>query len=325
MKKLFSAVLAIAMILSVAPVAMAADSLNVYLKDDEYYDDLVTSVAPGSSCWVYLVQYDKDTTKGPKSISFDDIEVVDSDTGKTVKMLSVDRTATKLKGPGGDRAWFAKITVKSVSTSSYPEDGYDVENCTLEYTYDDHEYTGDVNLSTIEYEEADDELEEDEKMFTYKKDDDVDIDLPDNGGTFTGTARKDFDIIASMNTNVNNTLLNKYPNADMQFYNGNGATFPVTSGRLTIRGDKDDYIYEVGANNSLTDRSSTWSSSKDAFVISTTKIGKYIVSDTKLSASSSSNTDSPSPSSSSSQSEYIGSVPIANNGGITNPSTGACV
>ncbi len=328
MKKLFSVVLALAMIAAAAPVALA-DSTgysegDVYLKDDDYYDDHVTSLAPGSSGYVYLCDYDSDiTTTAPKSIRIDEMEVLDSDDGDTVKLISVERTASRLKVDSDNRAWFAKITVKPVSSSSYPEDGFDVIELTLEYTYDGVDETVTVNLDSIEYEEADDEFEEDEKMFTYEKDDDVDIDLPDSAGSFTGTARKDFDIVAAMDTEVDNSLLNKYPNADMRFFNGNGATFPVTNGKMTIYADSGDYLYEV-SGSTLTDRSSTWSSSKSAFVISTTKIGQYIVSDARLSAKTDTGTGSSSSTAASSSSEYIGSTPLPSNPVITNPQTGAC-
>lgn len=330
MKKIFSAVLALAMIAAAAPVALAATGYtegDVYLKDDDYYTDHVSTVAPGSSCYVYLCDYEDGITTGPKSIRIDEMEVLDSDTGKTVKLFSVDKSASRLKVSSDKRAWFAKLTVKSVSSSSYPEDGFDIITLRLEYSYNgSSDETVDVNLDAIEYDEADDEFEEDEKMFTYEKDDDVDIDLPNSAGTFTGTARKDFDIVAAMNTDVDNSLLNKYPNADIRFFNGNGATFPVTNGKLTIYADSGDYLYEV-SGSTLTDRSSTWVSSKNAFVISTTKIGKYIVSDTKLSAktSSGSTTTTGSVSSSSSPSnEYIGSTPLPSNPVVTNPQTGAC-
>ncbi|MDF3003972.1 MAG: hypothetical protein K0S22_444 [Oscillospiraceae bacterium] len=333
MKKLFSAVLAVAMIVAAAPVALADKTGytegDVYLKDDDYYTDHVSSLAPGSSGYVFLCDYEDGETKGPKSISIDEVEVTDSDTGKTVKLLSVEKSASRLKVDSDNRGWFVKLSVKSVGSSSYPEDGFDVEELVLEYTYKDSEETVSVNLSDIIYDEADAELEDDEKMFTYDKDDDVDIELPDNAGNFTGTARKDFDVVAAMDTDVDNSLLNKYPNADIRFFNGNGANFPVSNGKMTINADSGDYLYEV-SGSTLTDRSSTWVSSKNAFVINTTKIGKYIVSDTKLSAKASTDsTTSTTPAannttSSSNTSEYIGSTPLPSNPAVTNPQTGAC-
>ena len=334
MKKLFCAMLTLALIVAAAPVALADTTGykegDVYLKDDDYYTDHVSSLAPGSSGYVFICDYEDGETKGPKSISIDEVEVVDSDTGKTVRLLSVEKSASRLKVDSDNRGWFAKISVKAVSGSSYPDDGFDVDELTLEYTYKDTKDTVAVNLSTIEYEESENEFEDDEKMFTFEKDDDVDIDLPGSAGTFTGTARKDFDIVAAMNTDVDNSLLNKYPNADIRFFNGNGATFPVSNGKMTINADSGDYLYEV-SGSTLTDRSSTWVSSKNAFVINTTKIGKYIVSDTKLSAKASADsTTSTTPntnntnSASSNTNEYIGSTPLPSNPAVTNPQTGAC-
>ncbi|MFV0497402.1 MAG: hypothetical protein ACK5L0_04405 [Candidatus Fimivivens sp.] len=333
MKKLCCAMLALAMIVAAAPVAMAATGYNegdIYLKDDDYYDDGPQStLAPGSSGYVYLCDYESGQSTGPKSIRIEDMEVLDSDNGKTVKLISVDRSASRLKVDGDQRAWFVKLDVRSVSPSSYPDDGFDVDILTLEYTYDDEKYEGvAVNLDAIEYEVADDEFLEDAQMFTFEKEDDVDIDLPDSAGRYTGVARKDFDVVAAMDTDVDSALLNKYPSADIRFFNGNGATFPVTSGKLIIFADSNDYLYEV-SGSTLTDRSSTWDKSEDAFVVSTTKIGRYVVSDTKLSAkpSSSSSTGSSSSntgntgntgSSSSTSSEYIGPPTTP-----SNPQTGA--
>ncbi len=334
MKKLLSAVITLAMIIAAAPVALAAPAKGdmVVKDDDDYYIESADPVAPGSTFWVYLEDaYDgsEKSVKEPKNIKIDEVTVTDSDTGKEVKMLSVTRSPSRLRygSDSKDRGFYAEVTVKSVSASSYPEDGYDVENFVLTYTSyasSDSGTTETIDLGgfTIEYDEADDEFEENEKMFVYDKDDDVEIDLPDNAGTFTGTARRDFEIIAAMNTKVDNSLLNKYPNADIRFFNGNGANFPVSSGKLTFHADSGDYLYEV-SGSTLTDRSSTWSSSKNAFVVNTTTIGKYIVSDTKLSAKVATDTSSSTPAASS-QSEYIGSTPLPSNPVITNPQTGAC-
>ena len=333
MKKLFAVFLAAALVLAIAPVALALPFTDgdIVLKDDEYYDDVVTSVTPGSKFWVYLEDgYDGSGVKikEPKSIKIDEVTVTDSDTGKEVKMLSVSKTPSWLRygSDSKDRAYFAEVTVKSVSASSYPEDGFDVTEFVLTYTSyasgsgvpETPVYVDDF---TIAYEEADDEFDEDPKMFSFEKDDDVDIDLPGSAGTFTGVARRDFDVVAAMDTDPITSLLNKYPSADLQFFNGSGASFPVSSGKLTFEADNGDYLYEVGANNTLTDRSNTWSSSKKAFVVPTTVIGKYIISDTKLSATAAAGGTSSS--SSSSQSEYIGTTPPPVV--ISNPQTGAAV
>ena len=297
MKKFLTAIFAIALIVAMASVSFALTEGGVYIKeeDEDYYDTQIDTLAPGETAYVYIGEYDRDdedTTEKPTSISIEEHDVTEVDSGDEVKkMITVDKKAEKKKVANGEYGWFAKIKAKAISLSNYPEDGYDVMELVIEFDWD-----GDkdgispltVDLDHIGYEEAEDEFEDDPKLFEFEKDDDVEIDLPDEAGVFEGVARKDFEIVAGMDTDVNNSLLNKYPNADIQFFNGNGANFPVTKGRLTIYADDDYYCYEVDSSGKLIDRTSTFSSSEKGFYISTTKIGKYIISDTKLASKSSS-------------------------------------
>lgn len=308
MKKLLSALIVLAMIAMLTAVSFAASLTEgaIYIKeddDDDYYTDLVDTLAPGETGWIYLGDYDNDIEESkekPYSISITDGEFTadgetdddDDEDGEEYapkKLISISSKAEKKKinSTNPKYGWFAKLTVKKISASKYPEDGYDVTvPITIEYDWDNG---GDddleVLLDAITYEEEDGEFEDDLLLFSYEKEDDIDIDLPDDGGTFTGVARKDFEVVASMNTKVNNSLLNKYPKADMYFFNGNGANFPVTNGRLTLKANAGDYCYKVESNGKLVDMSNTWSNSQGAFVIKTTVIGKYIISDTKLSTS----------------------------------------
>lgn len=308
MKKLLSALIVLAMIAMLTAVSFAASLTEgaIYIKeddDDDYYIDLVDTLAPGETGWIYLGDYDNDDEESkekPYSISITggeftaDGEADDEDEdGKEYapkKLISISSKAEKKKIASSNPkyGWFAKLTVKKISASKYPEDGYDVTvPITIEYDWDNGgEDDLEVLLDAITYEDEDGEFEDDLLLFSYEKDDDIDIDLPDDGGSFTGVARKDFEIVASMNTKVNNSLINKYPNADIYFFNGNGANFPVTNGRLTLKANSGDYCYKVDSNGKLVDMSNTWSNSQDAFVIKTTVIGKYIISDTKLSTSS---------------------------------------
>lgn len=328
MKKLMSALMVSAAIAAFTAVSFAVslDEGAVYIKeddDDDYYTDLVDTLAPGETGWIFIGYYnnnDDDSQEKPHSISIvegeftSDGETPDDDDEdgkeyKAKKLITISSRAEKKKIDSSNPkyGWFAKLTVKKISASKYPEDGYYVsEDIVIKYDWDGDGGDDDleVKLKGIEYEDSDDEFEDKLKRFEYDKDDDVDIDLPDDGGSFTGTARKDFEIVASMNTKVNNTLLNKYPNADIFFFNGNGANFPVTNGRLTINADSDYYCYKVDDNGKLIDVSSSYSSSAKAFVIKTTVIGKYIISDTKLSTTVSDTTSSEKPT----MDEYIGAV-----------------
>ena len=292
MKKFLSAIFVIALILAMATVACAYSQGDILVRDkddDDDYEEITDgTLAPGDTAYICIGAYDKDTKQKekPTSISIEELSVYEEDTSDEVKkMITVEKKAEKKK-VDGNYYWFAKIKVKSVSLSNYPEDGYYVEDFQLEYDWDyDNGDSFPVNITNICYEESSDELEEDPMLFTFEKDDDVELELPDEGGVFEGVARKDFDIVAAMDTEVNNSLINKYPNADIMFFNGNGANFPVTKGRLTIYADDDYYCYEVDGSK-LIDRTNTYSKSEGGFYITTTKLGKYIISDTKLASSS---------------------------------------
>lgn len=320
MKKLLSALIVLAMSAMLTAVSFALTPGTIYVKeddDDDYYIDSIDTLAPGETGWIFIGNYyspkkddnqyatKKLSQEKPYSISIvdgddifvangniddDDDDNIDGEEFDAKKLISISSKAEKKKIDNDDPkyGWFAKITAKKITASKYPEDGYDCNGLVIEYDWD---YDGGnsglgVDLKGISYEESDDEFEDDLLLFSYDKEDDVDIDLPDDGGSFTGVARKDFEIVASMNTKVNNSLINKYPNADIYFFNGNGANFPVTNGRLTLKANSGDYCYKVDSNGKLVDMSNTWSNSQDAFVIKTTVIGKYIISDTKLSTSS---------------------------------------
>ena len=337
MKNFLAILLAMTMIASVAPVAFAdypsaasCDLVHgaVYVQDeddDDYYTERRDYLSPGETGYVFIANYERDENneflrEEPRSISIEEQEIYDNESDDDVKLISVASKGEKKKIGDGDYGWFAKIKVKSVSTSSYPEDGFDVTELLLEYSWDGDDYELPVDLSFIGYEDADEELDEDPRMFTYEKDDDVDITLPDDEGTFTGVAKKDFDIVASMDTKVNNSILNKYPNADIRFFNGNGAKFPISKGRLTIYADSDEYCYEVNSNGDYVDLSDTYSSKDKGFVITTTTLGKYIVSDVALRGAVSAVTPSepaPAPTPSAPTTTYPVTSPI-----ISNPNTG---
>jgi len=344
MKNFLAILLALAMIASVAPVAFAAETPtgayeqpgfttgNVYVQDEDDDFEEKASLAPGETGYVYIAAYERNNStyefleEEPKSISveeqviYEDGDRDDGDEEDEVKLISVEKKAERKKIDDGEYGWFAKIKVKSVKMSSYPEYGYDVDDLVLEYSWDGENCEITVALDSICYEDADEELGEDPKLFSYEKEDDVDITLPDDDGTFTGVARKDFDIVASMDTKVSNSLINKYPNADFRFYNGNGAKFPITKGKLTINGDSNEYCYEV-VNGEYVDLTDTYDSKEKGFVISTTTLGKYVVSDMPLSgAVSSGSTATPAPvepAPSAPTTTYPVTSPI-----ISNPNTG---
>ena len=100
-------------------------------------------------------------------------------------------------------------------------------------------------------------------------------------------------IVLSFNTDYIEKISDKYPDARLEFYNGNGASFNRV-GKLFLGGYEEDdyYVYEVGSNNQLTRVNAEYDEDEEAYVITTRTLGRYVVSDTRLSTTSSSSSSS---------------------------------
>ncbi|HWP50190.1 MAG TPA: hypothetical protein VN626_00700, partial [Clostridia bacterium] len=88
-------------------------------------------------------------------------------------------------------------------------------------------------------------------------------------------------IVLGMDTDYDDDIADKYPNANLDFFNGNGATFNKL-GYLYLYADNSNYIYSVESNNSLKKINASYDSYEDCFVIRTRTLGRYVISDTKL-------------------------------------------
>lgn len=300
---------------------------------DEYYDDEITAALPGQTVYVGLCSVGSSKETPTKAYLFE-AETVNSDTGDDDKLFgSKAGKSYSEKGTGGqqldivkkevddgDDYYFAVLEIKNVK--DFPADGYDVVPGVIRVTRKNGDiFKVEPKLDSIGYEEGDDELKEDPLGFSFDKNDDVQIDFPDGGGYFYGVARKNGTIVASMSTEGIASITRRYPDADLRFFLGNGASLTaLRSPKLFFEGSRDDYLYEVTGTNTLTNRTSAYDDDEGGFVVSSSTLGKYVVSDTRLSSSGSSSSyddddndddDTVSPSD---QPVYV--VPI-------NPSTGA--
>lgn len=89
-------------------------------------------------------------------------------------------------------------------------------------------------------------------------------------------------IVLGLNTEFNEDVADAYPNANLDFYNGNYATFN-RSGTLYIENDDDDlYIYSLSSSDVLSKVNCKYDSYENAYVITTRTLGVYIISDKNL-------------------------------------------
>ncbi len=92
-------------------------------------------------------------------------------------------------------------------------------------------------------------------------------------------------------TDYNSTIAAKYPAANLEFLNMNGASFNKT-GELTILADPDTYLYSVNSDGSLSKVKAEYDEYEEAFKVTTRTLGKYVVSDIELNVSSASSSSS---------------------------------
>ena len=327
MKKILSLALAFAMVLSLGLVSLALSPGEAVIKDPDggsNFDYVVSRVVPGETVYIYVADADdySGSNKAPTSAK-NNLDCISNDSGKTAKIISTSTLKVERKRvDSGEYGMFAVLAIKSVSASDYEKaDGYTVSGS---ITYDGDIIDVDFD---IEYAEEDaDGSEFFEELTFYKTESGGDIYITFDDGEFTGASSGSKSVLASLKTDYNSTIGNKYSNADLDFYNFGGADFSGAAkngATLKIEASSGMYLYEI-SGSTLTDLTNTYDRTERAFVINTRKLGSYVVSDTALSgsvAAASSSSSIPSSSQSSSSSSQTTTQPKP--GVPINPGTGA--
>lgn len=114
--------------------------------------------------------------------------------------------------------------------------------------------------------------EDDEETFDFEA---------DSHSYFVVNTNSQKKIVLGMDTDYDDSIADKYPKANLDFFNGNGATFNRV-GYLYLYADRGSYVYAIENNNTLKKINASYDSYDDAFVIRTRTLGRYVVSDIKL-------------------------------------------
>jgi hypothetical protein len=184
----------------------------------------------------------------------------------------------------------------------------------------------DVSMS-IGYEYADDSIIEIDPLlfkegYGFYGDDEEQFDFEcDADSYFIVNTLSQGKIVLAADTKFDYDIAELYPKANLDFFNGNGASFNKI-GELYLSADEDSYLYYVKSNGDLGELSKSqyeYDDYEEAFVIKTRTLGRYVISDVKLKLVS---TDSGSDSDSDSGSTVIPVTPPTG-GGNGNPLTGA--
>ena len=189
-----------------------------------------------------------------------------------------------------------------------------------EFDYDEMEL--DVNIELAYETSADSEITEDLKIFkeghgfeygdneefTFECDEETYFEVNTNGqGKILLSATSDFD----------NNVATIYPNANLDFFYGNGGSFNRI-GTLYLHAEPGSYLYQLKEDGRLVEVDAEYDEYDENFVIKTRTLGKYVISDIKLPLLDSPIVNGGSNNNNSNNNSNSGSVDSV----ITNPSTG---
>lgn len=124
-------------------------------------------------------------------------------------------------------------------------------------------------------------------------------------------------LLLSYDNTFNSKIAAKYPLAELNFWNGNGATFNRT-GQMFIKANNsyEKFIYQLNSDGSLSEvTGATYDKSDEGFYFYTRTLGSYVLSDTELDLSSSVTTPEVT-------TPEVTTPPVTTPQ-VTNPSTGA--
>ena len=151
-----------------------------------------------------------------------------------------------------------------------------------------------------------------EKNYALKFDSDEEIEITfEDDSTFTVDVSGQGKLLLNWNTNYITKVAAKYPYAELNFWNGNGAKFNRVGEFFLNCEDLEGnlFLYQVNANGTLSEvAGAEWDESDEGFYFNTRVLGSYVVSDMELDVVS----------------NVQGAVtaPVAPAPVVTNPSTG---
>lgn len=154
----------------------------------------------------------------------------------------------------------------------------------------------------------------DETYYSLKfdYDDEVDINFED-GSIFTVDVSGQSKLLVYYDTEFNSKIAAKYPLAELNFWNGNGAKFNrVGKMFLACKEDYAQFLYQVNADGTLSEvPGAEFDKYDEGFYFNTRVLGSYVISDMELELPSTT------------PSTPVVETPVVTTPVVTNPSTGA--
>ena len=321
MKRIFAGLLALVLVLGCGLTASAEGenaitgvSNDFYLVDDDGYVDLTTpadNVPYGETAYFPLK---RNSSHVDESSAVERIKISDdweengtyvSDVSVVRKRVSADSERylmgvgsnrliyflaieTEQKSATADKDLFGRITLKQTTGDSeyrFDEIRFDVA---IELGYaaaSKSEGEGVIPVKPASFSKRDGFEEDSEYTFEFAADSDASFVVNTSG---QGT------IVLGMDIDYDDAIGDDYPTADLYFYNGNYAQFNRT-GTLYLPGPSDDegdyYVYSIDEDGDLTRIDADWDEYEECYAIRTNTLGRYVLSDIRLSTTSRSSED----------------------------------
>lgn len=117
----------------------------------------------------------------------------------------------------------------------------------------------------------------------FKADDEIDLNFED-GSIFTVDVSGQSKVLMYYDTNFNSKIAAKYPLAELNFWNGNGAKFNrVGEMFLACKEDYSQFLYQVNADGTLSEvAGAEFDKYDEGFYFNTRVLGTYVISDMEL-------------------------------------------
>ncbi len=135
-----------------------------------------------------------------------------------------------------------------------------------------------------------------ETYYALKFDCDEEVELGFNDdSTFTVDVSGQPKTLLYFDTDFNSSIAAKYPLAELNFWNGNGAKFNRTGEMFLSIGDEDYddyYLYQINSDGSLSEvPNAEYDDADEGFYFKTRTLGSYVVSDMELDTSATESSD----------------------------------
>ena len=135
-----------------------------------------------------------------------------------------------------------------------------------------------------------------EKYYAMKFDCDEEIEITfEDDSTFTVDVSGQPKTLLYFDTDFNSSIAAKYPLAELNFWNGNGAKFNRTGEMFLSIGDEDYdnyYLYQINSDGSLSEvANAEYDDADEGFYFKTRTLGSYVVSDMELDTSATESSD----------------------------------